>query len=362
MKAPRVYIVILNWNGWKDTIECLESVFRLDHDNYRVIVCDNNSSDGSLEHIKAWADGRLDVYLPQDSQLRHITFPPVSKAIPYHQYDKGEAESGGNRDDDCPLILIETGANLGFAGGNNVGLRYVLARDSFDYIWLLNNDTIVRLNSLSTLVTKMIMHPNAGMCGSTLLYYHDPEETQALGGGSYNKWLGTSQLFNCSISRNAKYSCRHIEKKLNFICGASMLVTKHFLEDIGLLVEDYFLYYEEIDWALRAGTSYTLVYAERCVVYHKEGVSIGGSNWNKNYKSLVSDFYSIRNRIILALKYHPYTLPTVYMCLILTAIRRVARGQWRRILMIIKIGIAPQKYSVSNDRLIKIIAADRYPS
>jgi len=190
----KVYIVIINWNGWKDTIECLESVFRNDYSNYQVVVCDNGSLDGSMEHITAWAAGGLDVYLPKNDQLRDLSFPPVSKPIRYVQYDRKEAESGGKPwADDIRLILIQTSANLGFAGGNNVGFRYALARDDFAYIWLLNNDTVIRPDALIKLVMKIKEKPKIGMCGSTLLYYHDPELIQAAGGGHYNKWLGTTR-------------------------------------------------------------------------------------------------------------------------------------------------------------------------
>ena len=194
MKDPKVYIVILNWNGWKDTIECLESVFRNDYTNYQVIVCDNASEDGSLKHIAAWATGGLDVYVPPEAFLRYSSFPPGHKPIPSVQYDRQEAEAGGKPgNDNVQLLLIQTGTNLGFASGNNVGLRYALARDDFEYVWLLNNDTVIRPDALSKLIIRIKENPKIGMCGSTLLYYHDPRLIQAAGGGHYNKWLGTTR-------------------------------------------------------------------------------------------------------------------------------------------------------------------------
>ena len=85
MRAPMedafVYVLILNWNGWSDTIECLESVLRGTHWNQRIIVCDNDSRDGSLEHIKAWAEGRLDVVVPRDAPLDDLSRPPVAKPM-----------------------------------------------------------------------------------------------------------------------------------------------------------------------------------------------------------------------------------------------------------------------------------------
>jgi glycosyltransferase involved in cell wall biosynthesis len=96
-ERPKVAIVILNWNGWKDTIECLESVFRNTYPNYQVIVVDNGSTDGSIEKIKAWADGKQEVLTPEPTHpLYHLSHPPVKKPIPYIYYTREEAEKGGD--------------------------------------------------------------------------------------------------------------------------------------------------------------------------------------------------------------------------------------------------------------------------
>src|SRR5450830_954663 len=126
MQAPLTYIVLLNWNGWKDTIECLESVFRLDYPHFRVIVCDNASRDGSLDHIKAWADGRQAA--AASSVVLRSAARPLAKPVAWVEYDREQAERGGDAHEQAPLVLIQTGANLGFAGGNNVGVRYAQAR------------------------------------------------------------------------------------------------------------------------------------------------------------------------------------------------------------------------------------------
>ena len=107
-----------------------------------------------------------------------------------------------------------------------------------------------------------------------------------------------------------------------------MLVSRQFVESVGLLAEDYFLYNEEIDWATRAKGLYTLAYAAKSTVYHKEGASIGGSNFKLAQKSRTSDFYMIKSRIMFARKFYPYTLPTVYLGLGATMVNRMRRGQW----------------------------------
>lgn len=333
-----IYILILNWNGWRDTIECLESMFRLDYPSYRVIVCDNGSEDGSLERIKAWADGCLDVALPKDNPLRHLSFPPVPKPIPYVEYERALAEKGGDpKDADKPLILVQTGGNLGFAGGNNVGLRYALARSDFDYVWLLNNDTVIQVDALTHMVRRMEEGPRAGMCGSTLLYYHEPDRVQVLGGARYSKWLGVTRHIGLLQPADLPVNTDYIERRMSYVAGASMLVSRSFLYEIGLMCEDYFMYYEELDWALRSRREFGLAYAYNAIVYHKEGASTGATARQLNEKSWISDYHSVRNRLVLTRKFVPLALPTVYLGLLGIIVNRLLRRQWDRVGMIARI-------------------------
>jgi len=196
-KWPKVAIIILNWNGWKDTIECLESVFRNAYLNYQVIVVDNGSTDGSIEKIKAWADGKQEVLTPESIHpLFHLSHPSIKKPFPYIYYTREEAEKGNNfrleekvrkkwqgqRKSDSkeigptssyPLILIQTGENLGFAGGNNVGMRYVIAKKEIDYIWLLNNDTAILNDTSIKLIKAMDTNLQFGVATPRIYHYND---------------------------------------------------------------------------------------------------------------------------------------------------------------------------------------------
>jgi len=243
-----VYILILNWNGWADTIECLESVFHNDYAKFKVIIADNDSQDGSLEHIKAWADGHLEVLTNKNNPLLNHIFPPVPKPISYVEYDyKERREEFTAADNNKDLILIQTGANLGFAGGNNIGLKYALANDDFKYVWLINNDTVIKRDALSQLVLRMENSVKVGIIGSTLLYYSNPQIIQALGGAKYNKWFGTTHHVGGRSVVNTLIGIKENNLQLDYIVEASMLISKPFLIDIGLMSEDYFLYYEELD-------------------------------------------------------------------------------------------------------------------
>jgi hypothetical protein len=298
----RVAVVILNWNGWRDTVECLESLLRCDYSDFRVVVCDNGSQDDSPNRIQDWADGRLDALV---EEAPWAVLPPgrVPKPVICTEYARAEAEAGGELGIDPHLVLIRNGANLGFAGGNNVGLRYVLARGGFEYVWLLNNDTVIKPDSLSHLVKRMQVRPDAGMCGSTLLYYHQPGVVQAWGGGTYDKLLGVSRHLGVAARVEDVPDVAKVETDMAYVIGASMLVRCSLLRDVGLMSEAYFLYYEELDWACRARDRYSLVYAADSVVYHKEGGAIGSSHTGE--PSLLSLTYLYGNRLRVARKHFP---------------------------------------------------------
>src|SRR5699024_601070 len=287
---PQVYIVIVNWNGWEDTIECLESLKQLDYPHYSVIVIDNGSSGQSVEEI-----GKR--------------FPEV--------------------------LLNQNESNLGFAGGNNVGIRYALERGA-DYVWLLNNDTVVDREALSTLVEYMNGRPNIGICGSKLIYYHKQDTLQALGGGYFNKWLGTVTTLGNRQPIDRNFDKEEVEDSLDYIIGASMMVSKNFLEVVGLLNEDYFLYFEELDWAMRAKQKFSLGFCPQSIVYHKEGASTG-ADLQKRSRSKQSDYYQLKNRLKFTCNFFPFFLPCTYLSVVYALFNRIKRGQWDRIPMILKL-------------------------
>jgi GT2 family glycosyltransferase len=327
VRLSKVCIVILNWNGWRDTLECLESVFRLDYPNYQVVLCDNGSRDDSLSRVKSWADGRTVFEIPDKSPLQKVKYCPLKKPIPYTEYSKDEAEAGGVAAlNDKDLILIQTGANLGFAGGNNVGLRHVLMRGDSKYVWLLNNDTVVHCDALSRLVERM-GESGAGICGSTIPFYAEPEKIWARGGATYNKWLARPKCIGLFEGRDLAVDRTQIENRMAFVAGASMLVSVDFLREIGVLCEDFFLYYEELDWALRARGRYRLAFAPESIVYHKVSASIrldehlrGGS---------VAAYYMCRNAMRITYKFFPVALPFVVPSVLMTYVAQRAGSRLR---------------------------------
>jgi len=200
---PLVGIVILNWNQPKLTLECLESVSRLDYssDYLQVIVVDNGSTDGSVVAVRA----------------------------------------------ECPEVqVIENHENLGYAGGNNVGIRWAIVQGC-EYVWLLNNDLIVAQDSLGQLVQAAESQPKGGFFGPVIYIPDDDHTVLSAGGRFMDGWrteligIGKSNVDNPTEN-----------SVVGYLSGCALLASKHVLELIGLLDEDYYLYHEDVDWCFRA--------------------------------------------------------------------------------------------------------------
>lgn len=345
--AHLTYIIIVNWNGWEDTIECLESIFRMEYTNFRVIVCDNASQNASLQNISAWAHGDLNKPIETPVPLRDLTFPPTKKPIKYIRLTQNQVETSGvSKRENAKLILIQNEENLGFAGGSNIGIRYALQQNNLQYIWLLNNDTIVKKDALVYMIQQMDTNPKAGLCGSTIHYYDNPDQIQSCGGGTYNKWFAQTNSIEMPVEKHSINATPKIDFEMDFILGVSMLIRKDVIINVGLLNEIFFLYFEELDIAIRLRGQFTLTYAPKSIIFHKEGKSIGSSSQpDKKARSKLSDYYGIRNRLLFTYIYFPNAVITVYVALLGASLNRVRRWQWDRARMILKIIIQSIWYS-----------------
>jgi GT2 family glycosyltransferase len=317
---PRVYVILLNWNGWRDTIECLESVFRLNYNWFSVIVCDNASSDGSIGKIEEWATGRQTASCGSPD-LARLVLPSIPKPVAFESISASRAvttsPSPGVR-----LLLIQTGGNLGFAGGNNVGIRYALGCGDCDYVWLLNNDTVVEPDSLSAMVRMTEADPMLGICGSQLRSYAPPHEILTMGGRRYSRWSGRTR----PLQELATPQVSTASGAPDYVEGASMLISRRCLEAVGLLEESYFLYYEELDLVGRAQPIFNFGYSAASIVYHKEGASIGTASARAN-RSALSEFYQARNRIVFTRHHHAWFLPSVLAVTGLSVLQRIMIGR-----------------------------------
>lgn len=317
-----VYIVVLNWNGWKDTLSCLDSLIELNYNEYKIVVCDNNSSNDSVKRITDWYESKKDSH-------------PYLLDADYQYLDTSNLDSFASQAKKG-FYLIQTGSNLGFAGGNNVGLRFALNQNDMSHVWILNNDTVVEPSALSALTNKVSTDNKIGLCGSRMVYFHDRDKLQGIG-GQYKPLLATTRHIAEGEAADTVFDERVIEK-LDYVIGASMLITRACMEDVGLLSEDYFLYFEEFDYCQRlANRGYRFSIATDSWVYHKEGGS------TESGRSVVSDFYQVRNRLIITKKYFPKYYIVVYFSMFGVLLNRLIRKDFRKTLNVIKIIVSNGK-------------------
>lgn len=318
-----ITIVIVNWNGYKDTIECLESLIRLDYNDFNIIIVDNGSSDGSIGHIEEWARSP---YFKKPCGAPWSLIDGERKRVVSYQVVKNDSIK--SNESNYLITIIDTGINLGFAGANNVGMRWAFVNSDVEYVWLLNNDTVVESSSLGILFDKIKMDENLGILGSCLLYYDKPNTIQALG-GFYNYWLGRGGHIATGIDVRSPIPSAEKYKKLTYIIGASMLVRRSLFEEFGGMSEKYFLYFEEIDWAHRIKASYKQDVENRAIVYHKEGSSIGTSAHGRG--SDTSIYYLTVNSFRWAAKFVPWILPMIFIRHLKDLIKFALCGDWRAI-------------------------------
>lgn len=265
--TPKVIILVLNWNGWRDTLDCLDSLYCSAYPDYQVVLIDNHSADDSLQRVHEWANGKM--VADRDASTALFRQCP----LPYLLYDRTTAEQGGRpREEESlyeklpdgishPLIIIQTGDNLGFAGGNNVGLRYV-RRHAAAYVLLLNNDAMLpSRQTLSTLVGFMDAHTRAGACGGRLVY---PDGSPQISYGNFPSLpralaflFPVYKLLPQTLFRNVKRSNVIPDMSVtepiavDYPSGACLMVRNETITDVGLLDERFFMYAEETDWCLR---------------------------------------------------------------------------------------------------------------
>ncbi len=225
-----IHVVILNWNGKDDTIACLRSLQPCG--SLRIIVVDNGSHDHSAEEIRR-------------------QFPEIQ--------------------------VLETGVNLGYAGGNNVGIQEALKQGA-QAVLLLNNDTIIQPGFIQALVHSAGAKPEVGIWGGYPLRFSNPEILDHLG-GLWNSAKGDFDLVGIKAPRGFK-----TESTLDYVCGCSILIRREVFEKIGFLEPQFFLFWEEADFAMRAkkaGFSIGICY--EAVLLHKVSASFIGGSPHKKY-------------------------------------------------------------------------------
>jgi GT2 family glycosyltransferase len=314
---PRVFVVVLNYNHWEDTVACVESLLRLEPPAVQVVVVDNASTDGSMEHLRGWAKGEfVPALCAVDPTLSAVPVPKPVAMMEYAASSPAETRPDGNPP---AVVLINCGTNRGYAAGNNVGIRHALAQGA-DAVWVLNNDTVVRPDALGAMVARLFSKKRPGLCGSVVRYFHDPETVQCRGGGFTSSLTLLSRLDGqgLPVAEALSESPEAVEERLNFVYGASVMVSREFVRSVGFMNEGYFLYCEEQDWAFSAGGRFDLAYAPKSHVFHKEGSTTGWPAARFHPRIL---FWLVRSRLRLAVRHCPAALPVVAASLAFAMLR-----------------------------------------
>jgi len=248
MKIPKVYIILLNWNGFLDTIECVETLNHVKYKNFDVIIVDNGSTDNSVAEIKK-------------------KYPQIK--------------------------LIINKNNLGFAGGCNTGVRYSL-KNNADYILLLNNDTIVTNDFLSELVKCAESDRKIGIV-SPIIFYSNQKNKIWSTGAVKNKKSNYGYIDKSFQMENTGQFNKSVE--VDCVWGCSMLINKSVFDKVGFLNDDYFLYVEDVDFCYRVkDAGFKILYTPKSVIYHKVSGSTGGEG------NPIKDYYNSRNLVLFANK------------------------------------------------------------
>ncbi len=266
-----IYLIIVNYRNWQDTIECLQSVMQSDYPDFHIFIIDNASPNDSYAQIAA--------FLAQEAGLFHKS------------------------------TLIQAPNNNGFAAGNNIALRKILHEEAF--IYLLNPDTTIAPDTLSQLLACYQAQPEALILGTNIHQYDAPEEVLCLGGGKINPHTGMARLVR-DISETTH---------LNYIHGASLFSHNVVFRKVGLLPEEYFLYWEETDWCHQAkNLGFRLALCAEAICYDKVGGSVG--------RGSLSEYYYTLNCLRFHQKYFPERLKKVFLYNCLRLLKKLFLGKF----------------------------------
>ena len=333
MSEKKCYVIVVNYNGWKDTIECLESLYRSDYTNFQTIIVDNYSTDESVLHIKKWALGAKSISIESDFFNARLENSLISKPLNFEILDDNFIiQEKNNIVSERKLTLINSNENKGYAAGNNLGFKYALSQDDCDYLWILNNDTFIDENSLGNQIKYIKSKDKLVLLGSKLLYYDNPGTIQSYGGQINSFTMVTNHIGDGR--KNDEYFSR--ESIPDYIPGASIFCDKKIIEKIGNIPEEYFMYGEDLDWSLKARAhGIELHICPDSIIWHKEGASL--KYYKKgNRKPELSDHLSVVNRLIVAKKYFPKRILFVYAGILVSILRRLFRRQPKRSMKIAK--------------------------
>jgi len=266
-EAPRVAIIILNWNSWRDTLDCLESLHRISYPSYLIIIVDNGSTDGSLDKIRAYCEAASSagmISIIPHHQENHLAEPTYKQNGITTEFKQIVPDKSDKRE----ILIIRNDQNYGYAVGNNIGMRFALKCRS-DAVLLLNNDTVVDPEFLTELVKALQDQQSAGFFGPKVYYYerNGRKDVISHAGGVLNMLTGTCHPIGKDEVDAGKYD---VVREVDYIEGSCVLVRAEVIDQIGLLDPIFFAYWEDVDWSLRGSNEgWKSIYVPTARVWHK---------------------------------------------------------------------------------------------
>lgn len=268
-----------------DALETLIGAAQVDGTMLRVVVVDNASTDNTVATIREWSTGTTPYDAPENLPFGHV---PVPKPL-----------------DSRLLRLIEAEVNGGFAAGVNIGLAELFSDPDIERVWVLNPDSVVPCGTPSAFATH---DPGTfSLMGGRVTYFDQPDMIQ-IDGGTLNRWTGVTGNINLYHSIREVPPPTAVE--LDFITGASMVVSREHYTRAGPILEDYFLYYEECDWAMLRG-DLPLAICPQARIFHRAGTAIGSPAPGR-IASPFSLYFKHRGRMRFVRRHLPYSLPIAW--------------------------------------------------
>lgn len=268
MTKPSVSIILLNWNGYEDTLEALESLYNINYPNYNVIVADNNSTNDSIEKIKQYAKGQIKV---ETKYTKYQENKPIKLTIT-NEGEYTENIDNTSTQEEKKLLLIKNKENYGFAKGNNIAIEYTLKYDKPEYILLLNNDTIVDPEFLTNMIDVALTDEKIGIIGPKF-YYYDYE------GNHETIWCIGSVVDlehfpgHHSIMEEPNYDLTQDIIECDWVSGAGLLIKSEAMPSTYLSTE-FFFGCEDVDLAISVKEKgYKVVTVTNSIIWHKVGMS-----------------------------------------------------------------------------------------
>lgn len=304
---PKVSIIVLNWNNGDDTIECLESLYRINYNNYNVILVDNGSDDDSIEKVLQYAQGDLEIesdFFKFNNDMKPLNYVEIVK----DEYNNINLENPFNQN----LFIIKNPENYGFAEGNNVGINFALKYLKPDYIEILNNDIVVAENYLDEMVKVINSDSNIAIVGPKIYFYDykGRKDVQTAVGG-YINW---------KIYPGYNYLEDKIETEdpveLDWVTGASLMIRTD-LPDI-FLDKQFFFGAEDIDLNIRVkNEGYKIYLVPTAHIWHKISLSRYKkfNNLTKRFKNTVNSHFALvkKHKKVYPLYYILYAIEMVFI-------------------------------------------------